>query len=618
MSTDKHLTGPSWDNSSEYPTLHSPELYADLSHAEELTASLAALGKKLSPLVAKANQLSGVEREQGVCWAQEATILGEKASILLRNVATYLSCELSVDGKNAAAKTLAGKAEALEAQLGQAYNALEQLLKLADDQFIEAYLKPEAIAPHRFHVMHERQLQDQALSLAEEDLIIGLNVNGPKAWGNLYDNLSGSIEVSLDLPTGHRQVGLAEAASLSQDSDDRVREAAFRGTERAWEAHEESAAAILNALGGWRLDLYKRRSHTKPVHFLDAPLHTSRITKASLEAMMGAVQEAVPLGQRVLSLQAKLLGKQRLAPWDLFAPCPPKGACAWRAPSYDEAISLISEAFASIHPDMGEFVQMMAKNRWIEGTVGPTKRPGAYCTQFAKSRTPRVYMTYTGGMRELKTLAHELGHAFHNWVMRDMPVATTNYPMTLAETASIFGETVVNQALINHAKAAGDLLNFTWAQAREVESLLLNIPARFAFEQAFYERRAATILQPADLKKLMKDSWAAWYGDGLSEGSPMFWASKLHFSISELSFYNFPYTFGYLFSLGVYAQRQQLGTGFYPAYVSLLRDSGSMSAEAVALKHLGADLTKADFWRQSLKIAAESVRQFEAAAAAAL
>jgi len=605
------IAGPAWDLSSEYPNLDCATLARDIARIQDLITQLAVVGKRIAPLVTRAAELSGATFTDGVNWCQQAAALHEEAVILLWNVETFLNCQLSVDGKNAPAKALFTKIQSTAAQLGQAYNAVKQLLKLASDEFVEAYLQAKHTAPQRFNIAEMRKLRDQALPLAEEDLLIRLDVNGPQAWGNLYDNLASSIVCELDLPDGRRSVGLAEAASLSQSEAEPVRKAAFLATGRGWQNHEESASAILNALSGWRLDVYERRSHTKKVHFLDEPLHYSRITHATLDAMMTAVKEAAPMGRQVLSLQAQLLGRDRLGPWDLFAPCPSRDGSSEVYP-FAEAIELIADAYGSIHPDMGEFVQMMASRRWIDGTVGPNKRPGAYCTQFAKSRTPRVYMTYTGGMRELKTLAHELGHAFHNWVMRDMPFEETHYPMTLAETASIFGETVVNHALIEQATSPAERRAFTWAQAREVESLLLNIPARFEFERRFYERRRDAALQPAELKQLMTESWQAWYGDALSEMDPMFWASKLHFSIASLSFYNFPYTFGYLFSLGVYASRARLGGKFYQSYVNLLRDTGRMTAEDLAAKHLGADLTRPDFWRQSIAIAKQSVDQFAA------
>ncbi len=598
---DARYHGPAWDNTDEYPAIESQPLLADLDEVQALTTKLEALGRTLGDGAA------------AVTASQAASRLLQDAVRLLRNVDTYLSCELSVDAKNAAAKALASRARAITARLSQAYNPFELFLKTTTDANAEAYLSATHTAPERFSLGEDRKLKDFALSLPEEDLIIALGVDGIDAWGTLYDNLSGSIRCEVDLPDGKKPMGLAEVASLSQHESEAVRKAAWKATGAAWEKNEEAVAGGLNALAGWRHSVYQRRSHTKPLHFLDTPLHQSRIRKETLEAMMGAVHEARALGHRSLAAQAKLLGKDKMAPWDLFAPCPKRGDAAQAAkkPTYAEALTMIADAYGSVHPEMGEFVRMMDKNKWIEGRVGASKRPGAYCTGFAKSRTPRVYMTFNGGMREVMTLAHELGHAFHSWVMRDMPVVETNYPMTLAETASIFGETVLNNHLLSKPMTPSERLGVCWTRARDVDSFVLNIPARFEFERRFYEKRPAGVLNPDDLKALMSASWKAWYGESLSEVDPMFWASKLHFSIAELSFYNFPYTFGYLFALGVYAQRDTLKDKFFPAYVALLRDTGRMTAEDVAAKHLGADLTKPDFWRQSLAISRQAVEQFE-------
>jgi oligoendopeptidase F len=620
------LQGPAWDLSTEYPALGSPKLTADIDEAKRLIAEIDGLGQRLAPLVARAATLpaAGAEADQMVRDATAATKLYNAASVLLQDVGTFLSCELSVDGRLAEAKTLAGRVRAVSAQLEQAFNPVLQLLKLADDGLVERYLADPAMAPERFGLLEERKLRPHTLPLGEEGLMIGLAVDGPLAWGTLYDNLSGTIVCRVEQDGQTRDAGLAEAATLLQSENEATRRAAWKAINKGWGVHEESVAAILNALSGWRLETYKRRSHAQPMHFLDAPLHTARIKRGTLDAMLGAVREVRPTAQKVLRLQAQALGRDKLGPWDLFAPPPkvqPKAGAAggtWRDPSFDEAIELIAGAYAEVDPEMGAFVRMMRDKRWIEGRVGPSKRPGAYCTSFRKSRTPRVYMTYNGGMRELKTLAHELGHALHSWVMRDMPLPETHYPMTVAETASIFGETCVNAALVSRATAPADRLAFAWAQARELEAFALNIPARFEFEKALYERRQDATLTPDDLRGLMTDAWKSWYGDALSEMDPMFWASKLHFSISDLSFYNFPYTFGFLFALGVYAQRERLGGRFYPSYVALLRDSGRMTAEDLAAKHLGADLGKPDFWRDSLAVATRSVDALEAAIAAAL
>jgi len=610
----KPSSAPSWDLNTEYPAVESPALARDLTLAGELCAEIRQLSDLLRPLASRDLVPDDQTRALVASNVPQAMLKYEQALVLLHNVQTYLSCRLSVDATLAPAKALYGQAQSLQAALEEAYSPVQQILKYVDDATLAAVLADPELKAYGYAVRKLRELRDYGLSLSEEDMLIAFGVNGPTAWGNLYDSLAGGIRCRLDLPTGERWVGLAEAASLSQDPSEIVRATAHKAIRQAWQEHEEAAAAILNALSGWRIEEYRRRSSRRAMHFLKTPLHQNRIKPATLDAMMAAVSDKKDLGHRVLRLQAKLLGKKTLAPWDLFAPCPQLSHGGWQPPSFDDAISIIARAYAAIHPDMGAFVHMMAEKRWIEATVGPHKRPGAYCTQFAKSRTPRVYMTYTGGMRELKTLAHELGHAFHNWVMRDMKIAATHYPMTLAETASIFGETVVNAALLEQAKDPADRLQFTWAQAREVESFVLNIPARFHFERRFYEQRQRSTLSPDELRRLMTESWQAWYGDSLSETEPMFWASKLHFSIADLSFYNFPYTFGYLFALGVYAQRPKLGSDFYTRYVALLRDTGSMDAEEVAYKYLGVDLTQPEFWHQSLAIAEQSVLAFEAAA----
>ncbi|HAS62158.1 MAG TPA: oligoendopeptidase F, partial [Vibrio sp.] len=237
---------------------------------------------------------------------------------------------------------------------------------------------------------------------------------------------------------------------------------------------------------------------------------------------------------------------------------------------------------------------------------------GAYCTKFAATRSPLVFMTWGGSRSDLMTLAHELGHAFHNWVMRDMPLCQTRYPMTLAETASIFAENIVRDYLLSKAETREEQIEMLWEELSSAYALMINIPVRYEFEKRFYEQRQEGELSAEQLCQLMSDTWKEWYGDSMSEADSYFWASKLHFSISEVSFYNYPYLFGYLFSKGVYAQRESKGEQFYTDYVELLRDTGSMMAEDVVERHLGMDLTQTDFWQQSIDMLNEKLTQFEA------
>ncbi|MEC9240354.1 MAG: M3 family metallopeptidase, partial [Pseudomonadota bacterium] len=391
---------------------------------------------------------------------------------------------------------------------------------------------------------------------------------------------------------------------------DRTRENAWRAINESWGAQVESCAAAINAIAGWRLELGRRRSSKSPVHFLDSPAHMNRISQATLDAVLSVAEESIPLARRAALLQAKAHGKERYGPWDQRSPSPSTEG-EDRSIPYTEALELIANAYSSVDPTMGEFVEMMAERKWIEGTVGPRKRPGAYCTGFPKSRTPRVYMTYTGGASDVITLAHELGHAFHSWTMKDLPDSQRSYGMSLAETASTFGETIVRDALLERAETPSQELAIAWEEMGALVSFILNIPTRFEFEKNFYEARQERPLRPDELKELMSQAWEKWYGESLSEPDPLFWANKLHFFISGLSFYNFPYLFGYLFSLGVYAKRLSFGDEFFRRYEGLLLDTGRMTAEDLAAKHLDVDLTRPDFWRETVAMLKPRVNHFE-------
>jgi oligoendopeptidase F len=407
-----------------------------------------------------------------------------------------------------------------------------------------------------------------------------------------------------------KTMGVAEANGLLQRPDERSRKSAWHGINDAWRVHEESCAAAINAIAGWRLELNRKRSKERVVHFLDAPVHMNRLSRRTLETLLDVTREARPLARRATRAMARASGREQIGPWDMRAPAPKLGD-ADRPMPFDDAIELIADAYGSVNPAMADFVRMMRKNRWIEGTVSARKRPGAYCTGFEKSRTPRVYMTYHGSASDVITLAHELGHAFHSWVMRDLPDSQRSYGMSLAETASTFGETAVRDALVARAKNARERFDIMWEEMVAISAFMLNIPARFAFEKAFYEKRDERPLRAAELESLMSAAWQDWYGDSCSEPDPMFWASKLHFYISGLSFYNFPYLFGFLFSMGVYLRRASGDADFYGRYVALLRDTGRMTAEQLAREHLDAALDAPQFWRNTIDRLVPRVAAFE-------
>ena len=605
------VQGQSWDLSSEYPTADSAAVEDDLSVLDGLIADIETRNRVLAPLLARASELSVGSSADAISTARAVHGLIERAATIAGDLAGYASCCLSVDSQDAAARDLQGRLQAVQSRLANAAEPLDQFLSLVSDDVVEAYLDHDATAASRFAVEHQRKRRHELLPLEQETLVNSLAQDGIRAWSRLYDQLSGSLTCEVVLDNETRTLGVAAASGLMLGPDDRLRETAWRAINATWDEHVESCAAAVNAIAGWRLSMCRRRGNGALVHYLDAPAHANRLSRETLDTLISVAEEGVPLARRAARLQAKAYGKPRYGPWDQRAPAPVLPNTEAAPIPYEDALGLIAESYGSVAPEMGDFVRMMAKKHWIEGTVGPRKRPGAYCTGFRKSRTPRVYMTYTGGASDVITLAHELGHAYHAWVMRDLPDSQRSYGMSIAETASTFGETIVRDALRDRAVGPQEELPIAWEEASALVAFVLNIPTRFEFERNFHEARAERPLRPDELKAMMSAAWEKWYGDALSEPDPLFWANKLHFYISGLSFYNFPYLFGYLFSQGLYARRSQLGDGFFDRYRALLRDTGRMTTEDLAAKHLDVDLTRPDFWRETLNSLAPRVDDFE-------
>ena len=523
----------------------------------------------------------------------------------LGNVRTYITTALSIDAKDANTGTIMPTLQQIGAELSQALTPMEVFLNRVRPEFVTILITDPVLAEMAFLLTHGRKLRDQLLSVAEENLITGLAVSGLHSWGNLYTELAGTLKCSIH----GESMGLAKAANLQSDPQRATRMAAWQATRNAWLGHQETAAAIVNAINGWRLEETQKRATVRELHYLDKSCHQSRIERTTLNALMQTTYQQRSIGQRALKAMAKVLNIPQMAPWDLSAPAPTPGEP--ETISFDAAISLIADAFRQLTPEMGDFAVMMAEKGWIDGQPTPNRATGAYCTRFAEPREPRIFMSYAGTMTNVITLAHELGHAWHNWVMRDLPLMKTYYSMTLAETASIFAETLVRDALLQRAETPAQKLEILWQDAQSAAVFLLNIPARFEFEKQLVEARKQGVAIAPKLKTMMTNSWQLWYEDSLSEYDDMFWATKLHFSISQLGFYNYPYLFGYLFSLGIYAQQPSYGKDFNALYTQILRDTGTMTAEELVAHHLQQDISQPQFWEASLKIVEQSVASFE-------
>lgn len=592
---------PAWENSKEYSNLNGSDFNQDYLAVKETIKNISSINFEFKADFAMVEALGS---SQFISALQTVSEKENEALTLLYNLQTYVYSEISLDAKNSEAKRIDSRLNILKAEFQETMKPSEMYLAKTTVENLNSYLKHPLTQKYRFRWEQERSQKDFLLSEQEENLITALKSSGHTSWGDLYDALSGTVKCEIKINDEVKVVGLAEAHAMTKVPDEATRKAAWHSIQAAWGQHKESAAAILNSLASWRIELGKRRSHTKPVHFLDASLFSSRIKRETLDAMLNAVEQNIEQLRGGARKMAALLGKKQLDPWDLLAPAPVTTSEKF---SFAEGFALVKESFSEFDPKMGDFVQTMLDNNWIEARVLPNKRNGAYCTGFAKSRTPRVFQTFVGTSSDISTLAHELGHAYHSWVMRDMTLVESDYPMTLAETASIFSENILFQHQLKNAKSADEKLDVAWSLTEGAVSLLLNIPTRYDFEKSFYEKRAEGVVGAEELSELMQNSFKKWYGDTISMPDKLFWAHKLHFSIADVSFYNYPYTFGYLFSLSVFARKNEFGVGFRQKYIDILRDTGRMTAEDLVMKHLGEDITKPEFWLKSIKFVTDSI-----------
>jgi oligoendopeptidase F len=449
-----------------------------------------------------------------------------------------------------------------------------------------------------------------AMDAALEGLAADLAVDGISAWGRLYGQVSGKLELTLEVEgEPPRRLPVSMSRTLLEDPDRAVRAAALKGSNAAWESVGDTVAACLNAISGTRLALYERRGIE---HFLQPALLDAAISQRTLDAMLSTVRSRHDVPHRYLRKKAELLGVPKLGFHDLMAPLP--GGDQARI-SWERARNDVHAAFDGFYPALAQLAQRAFDERWIDHTPRAAKRPGGFCASSSLIGQSRVFMTFNGASGDVQTLAHELGHAFHGWVMRDMRPWARGYPMTLAETASTFAEQLTVDAALEAADERGRLAILD-QRLLDAATFMCNIPMRFDFEHALYERRASGEVPIGELHALMEQAQRDNFGDTLDpeQLDPWYWASKLHFYITEISFYNFPYTFGFLFSLGIFARAKQEGPAFLPRYEELLRRTGSGDAEDVARDALGVDLGEPDFWNASIDLIEQDLDAFLAAA----
>lgn len=482
------------------------------------------------------------------------------------------------------------------------------LKEASDDEFASFVDASPELNRNAYFLKIRRRNAELRLPKPQEILAADLAVDGIHAWGRLFDRLSGALKVQVQ---ERGKIVSKSPGQVQFDSPQRtVRENNFYAVDAAWGSISDSCADAINHIAGTRLTVYR---HLGLRDHLEAPLRFNRMSRETLDAMWSTVSAGKAVLKDYFAAKARLIGVDRLAWYDTTAPLPslPGAAGADDIP-YDRACEQIIDAFTEFSGDFGEFAKMALSNRWVEAANRPGKHQGGFCTGFPTAKQSRIFMTYTNSADSMSTLAHELGHAYHSWVLRDQPVFLQDYPMNLAETASTFAEAVLCERRLQSVRSDYERLQMLDSMLGDAVAFLMNIHSRFIFEDSFHKQRAKGELTSAQLNELMVEAQKTAYLDSLADDgwNPRFWASKLHFYITGLPFYNFPYTFGYLLSMGIYAVGQDAGGDFSETYRKLLIATGCKDAEDVVKSTLGFDLRKPDFWVKSLHIISARVRKF--------
>ncbi|MFH1699329.1 MAG: M3 family oligoendopeptidase [Candidatus Zixiibacteriota bacterium] len=480
-------------------------------------------------------------------------------------------------------------------KLEKLFADIEDFSRNATDEFWGKLVNQPPLVKTQFFW---NELRDKARMKMEpklEKLAIELAVNGYHAWNRLYARIAGDLKTEFTEDGETKTLSMGQLATKFASPDRAIRKQAFEKLEESWKTVDSMSAMTLNFQAGYRLSLYKNRGWESA---LVEPLMNGRLKRETLDAMWDAVSGGIGKISEYIDTKKKLLGIKNFRWYDQTAPI---GETEKKI-EYDEACDFVVEHLTSFSTEMGKFARRVIDERWIEAEDRSGKAAGGFCSGVPLKRQSRIFMTFSGNYEEIMTLAHEIGHAYHGFVLYEQPYFARNYPYNLAETASTFNELLVTDAALSNAEIERERLVMLDHKIQEGLILFCNLHARYIFDCSFYKEREKGTVAKGRLNELMVEAQKQAYGGILADDGyhPLFWASKLHFFETEVPFYNFPYTYGYLFSGGIYDLAKKEGAGFVQKYRSLLADTGSMTSEDIAQKHLGVDLTKVDFWKEAV------------------
>ncbi len=595
------ISAPHWDLTNVYPSLESKEFKAAV---EDYKKQVASFGKFFKNKLSKAGPKSKAR--------ELAPLIGEaidrinKIQTLSSTIFPYIYSFVTTNSRDKVAMKTLSEMEQASLPMSQLFTQFTAWVGVNSKKLGDVVkLNPSAKA-HAFMLKESAQQSKYLMSEIEEQLAAEMSLSGGNAFGKLQGSVVSQMSVEFELDGKVEKMPMPALINLRSHPDEATRRRGYEAENIAWEGVKETLAACLNGVKGETVVLNKRRGRKDAVH---SAIDAARLDRKTLEAMLEAMKDSFPMFRKYFKSKAKKIGKKQLAWWDIFAPLGKTD----KVYSYEEARDFILENFEKFSPDLSMFAKRAFDNNWIDAEQREGKRGGAFCTEVQGLKESRILCNFDGSFDQVSTLAHELGHAFHNECayQANKTVLQQLTPMTLAETASTMCETIITEAVLATTKDPQEELAVLEAQIQGAGQVVVDIYSRFLFEKEVFERREQSELSADDFNDIMERAQKATYGNGIDEKylQKFMWTWKPHYYSSGLSFYNFPYAFGLLFATGLYAIYQQRGEAFVQDYKNLLASTGEESAAKLA-KRFGIDITTRKFWDDSLAIIGKRIDRF--------
>jgi pepF/M3 family oligoendopeptidase len=596
-------TPPRWDLTNIYADLSDPQLHADLENIKANIATLEIYFRlELLPLVEYPIQPEELAAKL-TCYIDQLNAILLKSS----TIGSYLYGLVSTNSFDKAAEQLMSKVQIDQLPLENLLVRVRKWFDSMRDQLPAALEFEGSARAHRFYILEEVDHSKYMMSEPEEILANELTLSGGDAWDKLQGTLTSQKTVQFELDGRLQTLPMPALINLRSHPNADVRERAYKLEQSVWEEMKEPLAACLNGVKGEANTLNKKRGREDCLH---SSLEFARIDRATLDAMLDAIKDSLPMFRRYFQAKARHLGQEKLPWWSLFAPLGKTDTTF----SFDQARDLILENLGQFSPELSGFAETAFNQHWIDAEQRPGKQGGAYCMGIDALKESRILANFDGSLDQVMTLAHELGHGFHNYCafQADKTQLQTRTPMTLAETASIMNETIMFHALLKSVTNREEELSLLETKISGDAQVVVDILSRFLFEKEVFDRRDKATLSADEISEVMLQAQRDSYGDGIDPDvmNKFAWTWKSHYYSPTLSFYNYPYAFGLLFGTGLYAIYQQRGSAFVEDYKALLASTGEAPAAELAAR-FGIDIRSKAFWKSSLDQTAVLVERYE-------